>query len=43
MPRCGEHTCTAAAGRVLARRLGPIGFLARELLDELPPLLRRLS
>ena len=32
-----------AAGRVLARRLGPIGFLARELLDELPPLLRRLS
>ena len=32
-----------AAGRVLARRLGPVGFLARELLDELPPLLRRLS
>jgi hydroxyethylthiazole kinase-like uncharacterized protein yjeF len=32
-----------AAGRVLARRVGPVGFLARELLDELPPLLRRLS
>ncbi len=28
-----------AAGRVLARRLGPIGFLARELLDEVPRLL----
>lgn len=32
-----------SAGRVLARRLGRVGFLARELLDELPPLLRRLS
>jgi hydroxyethylthiazole kinase-like uncharacterized protein yjeF len=32
-----------AAGRVLARRMGRVGFLARELLDELPPLLRRLS
>lgn len=32
-----------AAGRALARKLGPIGFLARELLDELPTLLRRLS
>ena len=32
-----------AAGRVLARRMGPIGFLARELLAELPPLLRRLG
>jgi hydroxyethylthiazole kinase-like uncharacterized protein yjeF len=32
-----------AAGRVLARRLGRVGYLARELLDELPPLLRRLS
>lgn len=32
-----------AAGRVLARRLGRVGFLARELLDEIPPLLRRLS
>jgi hypothetical protein len=28
---------------VLARRLGRVGYLARELLDELPPLLRRLS
>lgn len=32
-----------AAGRQLARRIGPLGFLARELLDELPPLLRRLG
>jgi ADP-dependent NAD(P)H-hydrate dehydratase len=31
------------AGRVLARRLGRVGFLARELLDEIPPLLHRLS
>jgi ADP-dependent NAD(P)H-hydrate dehydratase len=31
-----------AAGRALAKRVGPIGFLARELLAELPPLLRRL-
>ncbi|MDB4883852.1 MAG: carbohydrate kinase [Gemmatimonadetes bacterium] len=30
-----------AAGRALARRVGPIGFLASELLAELPPLLRR--
>jgi ADP-dependent NAD(P)H-hydrate dehydratase len=32
-----------AAGRVLSRRVGPIGFLARELLAELPALLRRLG
>ena len=32
-----------AAGRILARRIGRIGFLARELLDELPPLLMRLG
>jgi hydroxyethylthiazole kinase-like uncharacterized protein yjeF len=32
-----------SAGRVLARRVGRVGFLARELLDEIPPLLRRLS
>jgi hydroxyethylthiazole kinase-like uncharacterized protein yjeF len=31
-----------AAGRELSRRVGPIGFLARELLAELPPILRRL-
>jgi hydroxyethylthiazole kinase-like uncharacterized protein yjeF len=31
-----------AAGRILARRIGRIGFLARELLDEIPPLLERL-
>ena len=29
------------AGNVLARRMGRIGYLARELLDEIPPLLRR--
>jgi ADP-dependent NAD(P)H-hydrate dehydratase len=32
-----------SAGRALARRIGPIGFLAHELLAELPPLLRRLG
>jgi ADP-dependent NAD(P)H-hydrate dehydratase len=32
-----------SAGRELARRIGPLGFLARELLAELPPLLRRLG
>lgn len=32
-----------AAGRALARRVGPVGFPARELLSELPPLLHRLS
>jgi hydroxyethylthiazole kinase-like uncharacterized protein yjeF len=31
-----------AAGRALSRRVGPVGFLARELLAELPPILRRL-
>lgn len=31
------------AGNVLARRVGPIGFLARELLDEVPAVMRRLS
>jgi ADP-dependent NAD(P)H-hydrate dehydratase len=30
-----------SAGRRLSRRVGRIGFLARELLDELPPLLGR--
>lgn len=32
-----------AAGEVLARRIGPIGYLARELLDEVPGLMRRLG
>ena len=32
----------ALAGRELARRLGPLGFLARELPAEVPRLLRRL-
>jgi hydroxyethylthiazole kinase-like uncharacterized protein yjeF len=31
-----------AAGTALARRVGPLGFLARELLDEVPALLQRL-
>jgi hydroxyethylthiazole kinase-like uncharacterized protein yjeF len=30
------------AGEVLARRIGPIGYLARELLDEVPRLMRTL-
>lgn len=30
-----------AAGNALARRLGPLGFLARELLDEVPALMAR--
>ena len=32
-----------SAGRALARRMGALGFLARELLAEIPPLLRRRS
>ncbi|MDB4950318.1 MAG: NAD(P)H-hydrate dehydratase [Gemmatimonadetes bacterium] len=32
-----------AAGNTLARRMGPVGFLARELLDEIPKELRRLD
>ena len=30
-----------SAGRARARRMGELGFLARELLAEIPPLLRR--
>lgn len=30
-------------GRRLARRIGPLGFLARELLDEIPPVLNDLE
>lgn len=33
----------AKAGDLLARQLGPLGFLARELLDEIPTLLRKLG
>lgn len=33
----------AKAGEVLARKLGPLGFLARELLIEIPPLLGKLA
>ncbi|MEP6732423.1 MAG: NAD(P)H-hydrate dehydratase, partial [bacterium] len=33
----------AAAGRALARRMGTIGFLARELLDEIPTLMQSLG
>jgi hydroxyethylthiazole kinase-like uncharacterized protein yjeF len=32
-----------AAGNRLKRRIGPIGFLARELADEIPPLLNALE
>jgi NAD(P)H-hydrate repair Nnr-like enzyme with NAD(P)H-hydrate dehydratase domain len=31
------------AGNVLAKRVGPVGFLARELLDEVPGVMRALS
>lgn len=31
------------AGNVLAKRIGPLGFLARELLDEVPGVMRSLS
>ena len=31
----------ARAGDELARRMGPLGFLARELLDEIPPLMAK--
>jgi len=33
----------AKAGDRLARRIGPLGFLARELLGEIPQLLRKLA
>jgi len=33
----------AKAGDVLARRIGGLGFLARELLSEIPPLLVKLA
>jgi len=33
----------AEAGDRLAQRIGPLGYLARELLDELPPILAQLS
>ena len=33
----------AKAGERLARRIAPLGFLARELLDELPALMQRLA
>ncbi|HJR07373.1 MAG TPA: NAD(P)H-hydrate dehydratase [Pyrinomonadaceae bacterium] len=33
----------ARAGDELARRMGPLGFLARELLAEIPPLMAKLS
>jgi ADP-dependent NAD(P)H-hydrate dehydratase len=32
-----------AAGRALSRRFGPVGFLARELLDEIPRLMNGLA
>jgi NAD(P)H-hydrate repair Nnr-like enzyme with NAD(P)H-hydrate dehydratase domain len=33
----------ARAGEVLARRIAPLGYLARELLHEIPPLVAKLS
>jgi ADP-dependent NAD(P)H-hydrate dehydratase len=38
----GTHLHAAAADR-LASRLGPLGFLARELADELPALMLELN
>ena len=38
----GTHLHAAAADR-LASRLGPLGFLARELADELPALMLELG
>ncbi|RAN73312.1 NAD(P)H-hydrate dehydratase [Bacillus sp. SRB_336] len=38
----GTHLHAAAADR-LASKLGPLGFLARELADELPPLMLELN
>ena len=33
----------AAAGDVLAKKIGPLGYLARELLGEIPALMKKLS
>ena len=38
----GKHLHTTAGDR-LAARVGPLGFLAREIIDELPAVLRELS
>ncbi|NMH97420.1 hypothetical protein [Pseudonocardia acidicola] len=38
----GAHV-HATAGERLAARIGPLGFLARELLDEVPPVLAELQ
>ncbi|GAA2103961.1 NAD(P)H-hydrate dehydratase [Microlunatus panaciterrae] len=40
---CWATHLHAAAGDRLAARVGPLGFLARELLDELPALMMELS
>jgi ADP-dependent NAD(P)H-hydrate dehydratase len=40
---CWAAYLHAAAGDRLSARIGPLGFLARELLDELPVLLRELG
>jgi ADP-dependent NAD(P)H-hydrate dehydratase len=40
---CWATYLHASAGDRLAGRVGPLGFLGRELLDELPPLLVELS
>jgi ADP-dependent NAD(P)H-hydrate dehydratase len=40
---CWATYLHASAGDRLAGRVGPLGFLGRELLDELPPLLLELS
>ncbi|MCU1569780.1 MAG: carbohydrate kinase, YjeF related protein [Naasia sp.] len=40
---CWAGYLHSAAGDRLSARIGPLGFLARELLDELPPLLTELG
>ncbi|HEY0709171.1 MAG TPA: NAD(P)H-hydrate dehydratase, partial [Polyangia bacterium] len=33
----------ARAGEVLARKVGPLGYLAREIMAEIPPLMAHLA
>jgi ADP-dependent NAD(P)H-hydrate dehydratase len=40
---CWATHLHSSAGDRLAGRVGPLGFLGRELLDELPPLLLELA
>ena len=42
-PPAGAPICMRAAGDRLASRLGGLGYLARELTEELPPLMMELG